>query len=650
MKTRLQIIMLTIYIFLFSSISSILVAQPICIPYANGVPGTLLWQKAPNWWDPTPGTPLYDTSLDAPSWRGALAVTHDGTISSTSEHIRFRVLHNIEGGIKYLYLSWHVKVVPDLNHDNLLYVGFRDPVTAGEDVVLKIAFAFSGAPTDLVADNDSYYDATAWVKSSSAPAGWDTYPTGGAPPAVPAWLTNTTRVWMTTISSSPQQTWAIQMRIPIATNTDLNNGIFLNDNFRFCFELRAGHTSGGGPGPDFGEYKWPGSIAGFGSDPTSTSPETHTGGTENWQDVSLSTVTPGMPDPGCSSEGITIRVEDIGTLNTSPHHIRVGATNTFFASPRNQTTTAVSGIKARFRLANWGTQAIWEDILVSPTPPLWDDIADPMGVPVAGITLPAANPADPVGSPGQATISFDWMPDPSLYQSECGAAANPAKKRCHQCLLVDISGPGGLTFLNSSVYRNMDMVPASKFSREAEINIRGLASTPTGDPRDVYLFIQTFNMPENIDDNIREQYNSIPTHYWNYWKKRDIIKTKRDSINQNKPPSYKELMKTVPTYIVHSFYDTGRKTDVGGAILKPMTSFGYFIRHEGDLEGWTHFLEGAEKITDNYYKLAVPNNGFATIKTTIEAVEHEIPCWIWILILIILIVIVIVLIIKRRKS
>ena len=82
-----------------------------------------------------------------------------------------------------------------------------------------------------------------------------------------------------------------------------------------------------------------------------------------------------------------------------------------------------------------------------------------------------------------------------------------------------------------------------------------------------------------------------------------------------------------PTYVVHAYYDTGRTVTRNGRtqiVLQPMTSYGYFMKHEGDLTGWKHHIEGAQlvEIHPDYYKLAVSNDGATTVKSTIEAVEH----------------------------
>jgi hypothetical protein len=56
-------------------------------------------------------------------------------------------------------------------------------------------------------------------------------------------------------------------------------------------------------------------------------------------------------------------------------------------------------------------------------------------------------------------------------------------------------------------------------------------------------------------------------------------------------------------------------------ILRPQTAFGYFVLHEGSLYGWETRLYGAEKISENFYRLRVRNNGAAYVEPAIQARE-----------------------------
>jgi hypothetical protein len=86
-----------------------------------------------------------------------------------------------------------------------------------------------------------------------------------------------------------------------------------------------------------------------------------------------------------------------------------------------------------------------------------------------------------------------------------------------------------------------------------------------------------------------------------------------------------ELIKFLPTYRVHVYHDTGRRTTLlgGGSrrILSPQSSFGFLVQHEGELYGWETRLYGAEKLAENFYVLRVPNNGSVRVTTAIQARE-----------------------------
>jgi hypothetical protein len=84
-----------------------------------------------------------------------------------------------------------------------------------------------------------------------------------------------------------------------------------------------------------------------------------------------------------------------------------------------------------------------------------------------------------------------------------------------------------------------------------------------------------------------------------------------------------------PTYEVHAFHDTGKTIIYQGrkyTLVEPQVPFGYYVDHDGALQGFEHALEGLEgaqftALSSDYYKVSVKNGGYAKIKTTITAVE-----------------------------
>ena len=301
-------------------------------------------------------------------------------------------------------------------------------------------------------------------------------------------------------------------------------------------------------------------------------------------------------------------------MTGSPPSVAPPHNNMFFARPTfpaSASNTQKEAIRARFRLANWGTHV--GDL----TPDSGSDV------------------------PGGEEVHFN------LAQSECRfiwplAASDPLLARfrngdiqSHQCILVELSSvfPGGETFIRSSVYRNMDFVNASRFTREAEVSVRGLAPL-NPQPREVYLYVDARNMPLVVP---RDGEKDRP--------RPDMVEAAREAEHPDAPhlaksvaalrqlSSQRRLNKLDPDYLrhylpmyrVHGYHDTGRSTKLldGGArtILRPQSSFGYFVNHEGKLYGWRHSLEGAQQVGPDFYRLGVPNNGAVRIRTTIVADE-----------------------------
>lgn len=139
----------------------------------------------------------------------------------------------------------------------------------------------------------------------------------------------------------------------------------------------------------------------------------------------------------------------------SPPSVAAPHNNMFFARPTfpaSASNVQKKAIRARFRLANWGTHV--GDL----TPELE---RCPRRQRRCSSTWRKAS----VASSGRWRLPIRCWP----------VSGNAIM--AHQCMLVELSSvfPGGETFTRSSVYRNMDFVDASRFTREAEVSARGLA-------------------------------------------------------------------------------------------------------------------------------------------------------------------------------
>ncbi len=634
MKAQKRSIFLVALMLVASLQGAALLADSACIPVANGVPGTVTFTHPPNWWDPAPGPPLYNTALDAPGWRGAVAYGY-ATGAATSEEVHFRGLHRDDGGgNEFLYLSWWGKVVPSVTAPtNALWVGFHDGAGVGQDVAIGVVLTASANQTAL----STGYLAPILVKAAgSADSAWGPY---SGVPGVPAWIngggaTGTARVWITNAPSS----WSVEMRVPITTSSDLNNGIRITSPFKMWYEFRAGTPDLISFPNGYITYKFPRAVADM--DPISGLPPA----IAQWGDVRLTTGTPEAPDPLCPTDGVSLKAENIGTTNGDPHSINLASPNTLFAKPMNGSlVNPANNVRARFRIANWGTNPTWEDV-PNPNATLWTDIASPGGP----VNIPA-NTLGNITTPYTATQceACQYQIFYSANATACNLSCSPTTNNTridHQCLLVELTGTG-VNFLNDSAYNNMNFANTSRFSEVAEVRLAGLPETAPGSlARDVYFYIETENMPatmptggggRNPNGNLnidRGQSDipgavvqaKIPPEVYDPNTPRDQRKTLIQRLLQDGNLTYEDLQTVLPTYIVHAYYDSGQRRKVGSKtypILHPLNSFGYFAMHDGVPTGWAYDLKDAVKIAPNWYRIHVGPSGVATVRPVIEALE-----------------------------
>ena len=530
-----------------------------CVAPAHGVPPAL---DPPVWWSTSPPQPVYHQSLDDPRWVGTTKITYADGIGEKAE---FRVLHDAA----YVYFSWRSLVAPASSPDqNTLYVGYRS--AGGGDVIIRLTLT-----------------ALAPATASAAPLAVDAFSrnadgTEGSPVAVPAELSSTARVW---VDPAPPGSWAVQFRLPL-TAFETTCG-----RFKLWYELLSGT-----PTEPVTSSTWPRSGAeidgGTVADPHPASYPDPT----IWQWFRPSE---GTADRGCPVAGVSLSSTNIGTKNTPASHIEYSASapfpvNTLFARPTNFSGAPIpaGAITASFRLANWGSvPGDWESGVAVDT--LWAPIPGGANVPLSG-AIPDNATAD-----ASNEAHFDWtVADPDL------TAFLNGDRRSHQCMLVELKSAAapGVTFTNASVYRNMDIVSASTFRRDAVVSVKGLTPLST-QPRDVYIYVETHNLPARVS-----------------------TKAQHTSIVGGATSNQEAAREGLPTYRVHVYHDTGKAVMSGGKnrpILRYQTSFAYTVTHEGELDGWRHHINGPGlvELAPGWYKIPVPNQGSTTVTTTIEAVE-----------------------------
>jgi hypothetical protein len=351
------------------------------------------------------------------------------------------------------------------------------------------------------------------------------------------------------------------------------------------------------------------------------------------------------------SDGIALGILQVGA-NPAPENIintsaagSSHADNVFFAHPSlNGTTVGANGIKANFRIANWGST-----------------IADPNAGWTTILSNIQSNASGQIDAPGCT----------AALNNVCGTSMDFSTQDPHQCVLVELSAgsapPPQLHFAQSSVYRNLDFDTTSVLKRQAEISVKGLAPLPNTTARDTYLYVQTINMPGPSD-----QPRLLPHEAMR--RAVEVAKNpparpqpkpvdpsrggdkaaakppqplpprvgplaKGKAAAQEQPPfpldpdlakdALEHLESAWPTYLVHVYHDTGRYIVSRGQkykLLEPQVPFGYFIDHAGAFYGFDHTIEGMngaelEALGPNFYRLAVPNDGSAKIVSTITALE-----------------------------
>lgn len=584
MKPRLSLV--------FIIVAALIAMPPIaagavtCVPIANGVFGN---PTPPHWWDNVPPQSVYYQQIDDPRWVGAGTVTYgDGT----STQADFRALLG-DGGTN-LYLSWRIFLAPAMSaNQNSLYLGLQQSAAdGGGDMIINIGLPTLAPSGDTVPSYD--------VESLQADG------TLGSTIPTPTWLSGTGRVW---INNPTSNSFAVQVQVPVSA-INVTGGAF-----QMWYEVLAGT-----PSAAVYKFTWPRSGAdivtsGFPAKPhfpLSSLP---------WESFHLST---GPGDATCAGTGVSLDIYQIGTHNTPSSEVEYGhgQVNTFFARPMNNSGMDINAgdLKATFRLANWGSVP-GEESGVDPNV-LWSTIPGGSLVPNSG-KITNGTLADATNE-----AHFDWTlsnSDIVPYQNGTRSADN--------CLLVELTSTTGLTFTNNSIRRNMDFVSASTFTRKAEISIKGLKPFAPGG-RDVYLYVETLNMPAKVQGGGDGGPNNPPGEVGNQnrlpaLQRGSLTPQQLQELAASGELTDKSMDAVLPTYRVHVFSDSGNTINVGGTphpLLVPQSGFGFRVIHAGDLIGWTHKIFGdgftLQEIAPNFYRIKkVPNDGSVNVVTTITAVE-----------------------------
>lgn len=578
----------------------------LCVPEAFGVPGK---SGPPQWLS---GANV-DPKLDDPRWVGSTLQAYPIHGSSAQAQFRALVKSNV------LYVSFHTLVDPagtGVGQQDWAYLALAQNETSPAKIVgVKMNSSTSSPDVQSGAGVTSAH----YFQATSPTSAW----TGEAA----AWAEDV-GVWRDASGA-----WAINFKV------DLNSLGITTTPLRMWAGIVVQVTTGP---PGYVTYSWPlgttGAISAHGATPPpgiAGTPDTITN-IDEWGEVHLG-------GGGACTNGVSLAWNQIGVVSgvNLGHTISTVSNNTFAARPtyNGSATPSSNRLAARFRIANWGstTGQNWTNL---------DGYDAVQSNAVGRMERECVQGAAPGSDP---------PPCPTLGVGQ----------QLHQCVLVTLGpgsnpGPSAITFLNDSVYRNMDFVNSSYFERDAEISIKGLAplAGSTG-VRDVYLYVHTKNMPEKAGGPLdakalinalqaAESANApLPP-------RRDEqrpetaqpsrpVRKEADSAGQKKVETANQEQQTItsaktaaeflsdvwPTYEVHVYYDMGRKRafDEQNVLLElqPGLPFGYYVNHQGGLEGWLHQLAGIdatlEEIAPNFYKVKIPDQGSIKVVTRIEAVE-----------------------------
>jgi hypothetical protein len=656
---------------------------PVALPGLSG---------PPVWFDPGAPSPLWRAELNDPRWAGAPIYTLCANLDLSScapgtANAQFRVL--LDGTTLYLAIQNLVDDATTSSDAVFVGVAQRAPALGARAASIVLGGGSpvtvpAGIPSDAIAPAPAPANVVATFSATTAtlPGDW-VVEKDALDPVIPAWLpkigaSEGIALW----KGSPGVQWAVTLKIDL---TQLGYAAPITQPIRLFVGSRHVPSVCPTPGscaqvplPNVTTNTVRGSATIIPSNPAS------------WTEL--------VPSAGCS--GIEIDPSSIGVwTGASPLSSMIqacppaprpppaspwppgcpGARNRFRVVPHNVPATSSGpatphAVRANLRLANWGStidsmqHAPWQPIPGTGNPlsdpvlgPAWQWIGSASGSPTIELECPLL--------PG-ATYC------PAIGNAGLGPGQSP-----HQCLLAELKAQPGLNlpFVSSAAYRNMIFANLSSTSTDATLTIQGLQKlTGTAAPRDLYLYVQTRNMPAH-SDTARELPAALMEALLGYAENppaRPIARRRGNAgpvgvaapsaavekfdpvsladltsgtitdIRQLPPARNPLLWPTLtgdqalglawPSYRVYVYYDTGERQRVDGverASLAPMVPFGYYLKHAGTFFGFEHELRGQgvqlEPLGGSWYRVRVENEGSVVVGTRISAEEkprRESPC------------------------
>lgn len=493
-----------------------------------------------------------------------------------------------------------------------------DPAGTGRGADdLPPAFAAAGPAPDVRTGKPPR--AIVFYRPQSGPVPWQAFTPANA--GNPALFHARVRSWRppTAAGSPPETAWSIELRVPVSAAAGGGDWITLQDRFGLYINLiRGGRTLLSGADADYfcTQFRFP-HLAAAGI-PT---PDTRLFGL-----LDASTTIPsgwygrGLLNPTAADvQGVRFQpgYQSVGrrprgnTTATPTGEISATDDNDLVALLHNS-GPAVSGITADIRMANWGLESslgAWSrpSGLQNPSPP---------------ISLAAGSNA----SPSTGTTVNQW--DAAAVQT-----AGYASRR-HQCMWVQLSGPGGVNFTEAARRRNMDFVNLSSHEDEAEISGAGYPPPPDGQAaHDFLLFTRCREM---VVREIAERSKEIDPETLALLQAA-LANANPDDRAPQDAPMLRTAMSAravrtawwadhkVLLWITEGFRRTGRTLTIGTRTAMVLDedpgAFGIVATHQGvgDLVGWSLSGPGLVAYAPGITGIRVPPGGRVRLRVKLEA-------------------------------
>lgn len=562
----------------------------------------------------------------------------------------------------YIYLSFLVRNDPSFDDDDSVVIVLDPGWSSGSTtftnqarrMIIHPVNSGAGAPglagtgSNLIRQNRVPFN-TEWSKYTSGWADMISSP-AGSDIKVRSWE-----------SGASDKGWSVEVKLPINTAAGGSEWSNLGSTFGLYFNVIklcgasfcTGSTDPAAQDYYTNQYAWP-KITSY----TSGTPGLITGTAATLKDLVNTTVQSSWLGQAVFSsanstckgvrfangpDGIGVLATD-GSLGTTidgrqPPVVPTLPTNTFVARLTNDGTAADGqGIRAEFRIANWGIgggPGAWDKIPARPAGnlPMSSSGITPLNGGTAN-TNPSSRRDVPIGT-GQHDL---WMQTQVLtgdhYCNSNVQTCLPGDKDAHSCIWVLLDSNNNATISESSVRRNFDITTLSTQRQSAEFSAKGWdAPVISGGPQQFLLFTsQNYFYHPGATDN--KQGMIMPKGI----SPKFLVRPNEREINtQLIPPLELELLKTPGlgkeplwnyVWMVHANRATPLTMNIGQKtyrVYEPAGSFGRVGQHFGNVDRFVGKLTGGSELkqlaADGPQILTIKNDSTKRLDTVIGADE-----------------------------